>query len=254
MAAVCIPMLIQIPSGQAEVDTAPRAEANVNVEEPAWPQLLPEEFEQLTRDKILVTRRVYRQIFEPYINPSSPVFITSDAVIQAFHVLFRESISRYEEMNAQKLQEILELVWVRIAPKKSGPSKNSQVDKINKEREKNVDSLKSNQKFQVIRQIAEDQARIVIAVAIKLLADTGLELEEPLSGAVNKEVEHVITAEGLRIPEWITTASPGFAGIDYSRFRPRGFYNRTELLRRYFRAVTWLQSFIRRGLLQTPGN
>jgi hypothetical protein len=75
IAAVCIPMLFQIPSGQAEEYTALRPEEKGNAQELSWSQLLPEELEQLTRDKILVTRRAYRQIFEPYINPSTPVFI-----------------------------------------------------------------------------------------------------------------------------------------------------------------------------------
>jgi hypothetical protein len=242
MAAVCIPMLFQIPSGQAEVGTAPRAEANVNVEEPAWSQLLPEELEQLTREKILVTRRAYRQIFEPYINPSTPLFITSDAVIHAFHVLFKESISRHEETNAEKLRDILKMVWARIKPQKESPTGKPADDSISKDQQKKAEYSDPDQNFQELRRAAKARVRIVIAVAIKLLGDTPMGLDARLGSIVDDEVERVISADGTRMPEWITTASPGFAGIDYSRFRPRGFYNRTELLRRYFRAVSWLQS------------
>jgi len=94
---------------QAEEDEEFGSKQKVDLRAYAGSQLLPQEHEQLARDKILITRQAYRQIFEPYINTATPVFVTSDTVINAFHVLFRESISRHEEMNAQKLEEILKL-------------------------------------------------------------------------------------------------------------------------------------------------
>ncbi|UCH21987.1 MAG: hypothetical protein JSU83_01640 [Deltaproteobacteria bacterium] len=88
--ALLILTVLLRPPLQAEENTLLRPEENGDAEGNAQAQLLPEELEQLTRDKILITRRAYRQIFEPYINPSAPVFVTSDATINAFHVLYRE--------------------------------------------------------------------------------------------------------------------------------------------------------------------
>jgi len=241
IAAVWIPMLLQIPSGQAEEYTAPRPEEKGYAQELDGSQLLPEELEQLTRDKILVTRRTYRQIFEPYINPSSPVFITSDAVIHAFHVLFKESISRHEEINAEKLRDILKMVWARIKPQQESPSGKS-ADERNPKDPQKTEGSDPDQDYQQLLRAAKDRARIVIAVAIKLLGDTPVGLDAQLSSIVDDEVERVISADDTRMPEWITTSSPGFIAIDYSRYRPRGFYDRTESLRRYFRAISWLQS------------
>ncbi len=240
--ALLILTVLLRPPLQAEENTLLRPEENGDAEGNAQAQLLPEELEQLTRDKILITRRAYRQIFEPYINPSAPVFVTSDATINAFHVLYRESIARYEELNAQKLQEILKLIWVRIAPRKDSPSDKPQAKNFSNDQDKNAASSNSDQHFQGLRHVAQERAQIVIAVAIKLLGDNSIELDEPLNTIVGKEIDRVVSADGVTLPEWIATPSSGFAAIDYSRYRPQGFYNRSESLRRYFQSLSWLQS------------
>jgi hypothetical protein len=219
----------------------PRPDKRGNGQEHLWSQLLPEEIEQLSRDKILVTRRTYRQIFEPYLNPSTPAFITSDAIIHAFHVLFKESISRHEETNAEKLKVILKMVWERIKPQLDGPEAKPADNKKPKNQKQSGDP-NSDQDFQQIRRAADTYARIVIAVALKLLGETPVGLDAKLGSLVDEEVEHVIGANSTRMPEWITHPSPDFIGLDYSRYRPRGFYERNESLRIYFRAVSWLQS------------
>src|SRR6478736_6249402 len=63
---------------------------------------------QLKRDKILVTAREYHQSFTPYIHNDLPVFITSDALLNAFHVIFEESFARMEGANVAKLETLLE--------------------------------------------------------------------------------------------------------------------------------------------------
>jgi hypothetical protein len=241
IAVVCILMLFRIPAVQSEEQPAAAPEKRGNGQQRLWSQLLPEEIEQLTRDKILVTRRTYRQIFEPYLNPSTPAFITSDAIIHAFHVLFKESISRHEETNAEQLRVILKMVWDRIKPQPDGPEAKPADDK-NPLEQKQAGGPNVDQDFQQVRRAAYTYARIVIAVAFKLLGDTPVGLDAKLGSLVDDEVEHVIGAKGTRMPEWITDPSPDFIGIDYSRYHPRGFYDRNELLRRYFRAVGWLQS------------
>jgi hypothetical protein len=44
------------------------------------------------------------------------------------------------------------------------------------------------------------------------------------------------------MPPWLAKRDRTFLGLDYSRYKPRGFYIRSERLERYFRAVAWLQS------------
>jgi hypothetical protein len=55
--------------------------------------LTPEQQKQLDQDKIIVTDNTWRQIFTPYIFAGQPVFITSDSVLHAYHVLLEESVA-----------------------------------------------------------------------------------------------------------------------------------------------------------------
>src|SRR5262249_19010046 len=57
----------------------------------------------LDKNKILVTQESFKQVFTPYISSDIPIFITSDSLLNGFHVLFEESILRLENANARKL-------------------------------------------------------------------------------------------------------------------------------------------------------
>ncbi len=63
---------------------------------------------QLEKNRILVSNESYRQIFEAYkeIN-HCPYFITSDSLLNAYHVLYEESVRRMELQLAAKGPEIL---------------------------------------------------------------------------------------------------------------------------------------------------
>ena len=62
---------------------------------------------QLQRDKILLVDRSYLQIFSPYVWHSPP-FITSDSVLNAWHVLLQESVRAMEERFAGDLPDGLD--------------------------------------------------------------------------------------------------------------------------------------------------
>jgi hypothetical protein len=196
----------------------------------------------LAQHKILITNLVYHQIFEPYINPANPVFITSDTVINAFYVLYNESVTRFEEANAHKLLDVLKLIWSRIASEKEQPAGKSQNKKLSKAHQRDIKNTYAEGNRMGLRQAAIERAQIVIAVAIKLLGDTSIELDASLKGMVEKEVGRVVRAEGLWMPKWLGDPTHGFAALDYSRYKPHGLYTRSEILERYFRALSWLQS------------
>ena len=52
------------------------------------------DIQRLARDKVLMTNRTWKQVFSAYIGTQTPVFITSDSLLNAFHVLFEESVLR----------------------------------------------------------------------------------------------------------------------------------------------------------------
>ena len=198
--------------------------------------------EQLNRDKILITNQGYRQIFEPYLNPNSSIFITSDTVLSAFHVLFRQSIADMEQVNANRALNILKQVWSEIAPEEKKNNKASGDPKVLEDRgeKSSIDDLEHN--FTMLLDAARRRAQIVIAVAVKLLGDTDISFDEHLSRIVENEVNKIVSGEGIEMPEWTGVSDSEFMTLDYSLYRPRGLYTQSELLRRYFMVLTWFQS------------
>jgi hypothetical protein len=163
-----------------------------------------EEIRALGKDRVLVTAESWRQVFDPYVSSSLPPFVTSDSLLNAFHVLLEESIAQVETTNARRLPDELRKLWTSLAKAPAGPGL--------------------------------ERARILLGTALGLLGEK-VEDERTLA-----EIERVTRAEGTGKPAWLGPPDPGFTAIDYARFRPRGLYDRNDVLRRYFRAVSWLQA------------
>ncbi len=181
--------------------------------------------EALADRKVLMTNEAFKQVFDPYIHTDLPMFITSDSLLAAFHVLYEESVLRLEEVNARRLPQILRFIWEGLEARKppndaGGPHAR-----------------------------AYRRARILIGTATALLGGEpkGTSAEE--AGLIKEEVRKVTAARTLdpahmeaTLPAWLGKPDETFTGIDYSRYKPRGFYTKSEDLERYFRAVSWLQS------------
>ena len=58
--------------------------------------LTDEDIARLERDGILVTNETYKQVFSAYLSGDLPLFITSDSLLNAYHVLYEESIRQLE--------------------------------------------------------------------------------------------------------------------------------------------------------------
>jgi hypothetical protein len=176
------------------------------------------EIEQLAEKKILVTNSTFRQVFEPYTGGGLPWFITSDSLLGGFHVLFEESILRLEVTNARRLTGVLKGIWANLQT----------ADKTFTGKPQTVSAAKR-------------RACVVVATALQLLGEK-VELEAALAPLVREEVARVEAARGLMKPKWLGPPDLGFMALDYTRYEPRGFYVKRPSLKRYFRAVSWLQS------------
>jgi len=180
------------------------------------PEALQPYAERLARDKVVVTGERFRQVFSPYIGSELPVFVTSDSILAAYHVLFEESVVRLERARAARLAPALATLRAGLEPaRKDFALPAGQLD------------------------AAERRARLVLDVALCLLGEAPPAADAAL---VTAEVARVEAAEGSAKPAWLGAPDPGFLALDYARFRPRGFYDRSEALQRYFRAVAWLQA------------
>jgi len=179
--------------------------------DPPKPDILlnPAQLELLKRQKVLATDTTFPQVFTPYLRDEGlPVFITSDSVLNAFHVVFEESMVRREERNARRLPDTLRKLLAELPEE---------------ERSWDID----RGAMAAVRSRAER----VIGVALRLM--------DPKAGTFDAEAEKAITAEVARIRSNPPTGSDGF---DYSRFTPIGIYARNQPLQNYWRATAWLQA------------
>jgi len=175
--------------------------------------------QQLDTDRILITNQAYKQIYEAYPNGWGPSFITSDSLLNAYHVLYEESILRLEQAGAQRLPEILRFVLA------------------------NLDTACAEVEGQAeLVAAAKQRASIVVGTALSLLDDEFVAADETIMTIIDDEVAKVVAAAVMMKPDWLGPPEPNSMALDYTRYKVRGFYTKSETLTRYFRAVAWLQS------------
>jgi hypothetical protein len=174
---------------------------------------------RLKKNRILISNEVYKQIFSAYLSGERPLFITSDSLINAYNVLYEESILRLENTLAGKLPGILRLVLENM----------HDADRL----------LEGNSELATA---ARQRAMLTVGIALKLVDDAFQFEDVCLNSILLDEVNKITEAEALVMPEWLGKPDTSFTALDYSRYKPRGFYLRSERLKRHFRAVSWLQS------------
>src|SRR5262249_534898 len=158
----------------------------------------------------VIASEPYKQIFQPYVSSKAPVFITSDSLLNGFHVLFEESVYRLEMAHARKLPALLSTL-----------AKN--LDRASKQFKADAE----------LRRAARKRADIFLATARCLLDAKVLPEDAAQRKLVQEEVERVTAAKGMSKPAWLGPPDEGFPALDYSRFKPRGFYTKSPVLERY---------------------
>jgi len=173
--------------------------------------------QQLQRDKVVITPKTYRQVFSAYGPENSPFFITTDCVIAAWHSLLQRSLRQMEEGFAARMPSALDQVLESLPRKAPEGMTHTQY----------AGGL--------------ERAKIVLGVASRL-AGGKWRAQGELGKRIEEEAKQVEKAEGVFIPAWLKDDLADSAGIDYAVFKPAGFYAEQDSLRRYFRALRWLQT------------
>lgn len=173
---------------------------------------------RLEQDKFIVLNRFYKQIFEPYTEPRTSYFITTDSVITAYNVLFEESMLLLEMAQHDKLKSLLQYIWSKL------PQKSAQL-KFDK----------------TLVEEALRHAQIVLGVALKLLGEENLGVSEDIGKIIAEEVKLVEEGRFEKLPDWLAPPEEDFISINYSMFTPTGFYEGQPYLSQYYRAMKWLQ-------------
>lgn len=178
----------------------------------------PADIKRLAQDKILVSRHEVRQCFSAYMDSSYPSFVTSDAVLNAYHVLFEETLRRLEERQVRYLRTLCQDLWHLLAT---------------------AERMYRGDAAQIAA--AKQRARFVIGVALRLQGEELGACEASLRQAIETEVAAIDKAEGTRKPALLGPPEPDFIALDYTLFRPVGIYTDSKRLQPYFRALRWLQ-------------
>jgi hypothetical protein len=175
--------------------------------------------DKLGKNKIVITDETHKQIFSVYIGGGGPLFITTDSLINAYHVLYEESVLQLEKVNADKLEKILRFILTNLLR----------------------EGEKSKSKSKLVK-TAEERAFIIVGTALKLLDDNFRFDNAKIEEIISKEVEKIKQATANDKPSWLGDITSDLVALDYSRYKPRGFYTSSEKLSNYFRSVSWLQS------------
>jgi len=178
-------------------------------------KLSPGTVEQLGRDKIAYGNNV-KQCFDPYLG--GPIFITSDSLLNAFHVLFESSFRRYELRQVTELRKTLESVFTQ-------------------ERE----NLKTSPFTTADTGPGWRHAQHAVGPALVLLGTSLDFFDAEVRGEIQNQVNKIKAAEVLELPSWLGEPTRELPAVDYRRCKPIGIYAGEEELADYFRAVRWLQ-------------
>ncbi|MBO7418070.1 MAG: DUF3160 domain-containing protein [Bacteroidaceae bacterium] len=170
----------------------------------------------LLQNNMAMEHTDYEQLFQVYeSNDYSciPSFITTDLMLQAYHMYFEYVLKYLEQFN--------------FIPSLAQMS-HAMFDTSNA-----VYEATDNEE---LRQLADFNATF-FAIALNLLDDTREELSDDMRKLYEAEIGNIMSATDAPSPLLETDVDFG-----YSLFKPRGHYTRNETLKHYFRAMMWLQT------------
>jgi hypothetical protein len=138
-----------------------------------------------------------------------PPFVTTDALLHAYHVLFDQALQRIEYSHFTNLLQKLTLHMIEVS-----------IDQLSK----------------VTSEIWSDAALRNIAYfsVIQKLLDSDWEIPSQVVSWVEEVINLIESASGLR-RDWFMGHEE-----DFSQYQPRGHYSGNETLECYFRAMMWL--------------
>ncbi len=184
-------------------------ESLVNLDRLAW--LNQEQQARLGADGFVVVPGVTAQIYELYQQADRtdmPAFVTSDALLHAYHVLY-DFCLRYAELT-YFVDDLGQLSAAMVAA--------------------------AEDQYQATSGDIQEAARRNVAFfsVAAMLLDPDFEPPELVAGPVAEELTLIRGHSGIFI-------SPLFGyREDYSQYTPRGHYTRNEAFERYFQAMMWL--------------
>lgn len=154
----------------------------------------------------------FMQAFWDVYNKDLPVYISSDAILQALHYSFDNILIEYEtSLLLKKLSSALEKMKTQLGTMSATGSP-------------------------TVYKSALYDVDIYLTVTLKLL-NIDSKCTFPENNDVIEEILSLIEAQNMRLYALFSSTT---REIDFSQFTVRGHYTRSEELRKYFKAMIWL--------------
>ena len=181
-----------------------------------FPEFTEEEIEKLSRNGFLVVPSKYKQLFHIYENNDYlgiASFITTDAVLQLYHLFFDRTLRDIEEKHLFNLLRrltdyLIDETW----------------------------TIYSSSQDSMIKKAAMRNLAYFYVPAYYLYGRDRGAVSSEVWDVVKREIENCEAHRGFAHPPIL---SPTRYTVDYSQFIPRGHYTRNDTLKNYFMAMMW---------------
>lgn len=168
----------------------------------------------LHRNHFTVKYSRYKQLYDIYNECTwngTPVFVTTDAVLHIYHVLFDRMLA---DIEIQKFVEVLDLLTQTLLDE--------------------TQSIHSQSTDPDTREAARRNLAF-LAVAKKLLKGEDITVPVTVTALVDSELTLIANHDGFHFSPILGY----FSALDYSQFQPRGHYTKNDTLKAYFKAMMW---------------
>lgn len=207
------PYLADFSPNAPEYTVEPDLSNVVNYSDVAW-RLGAADSIFLLQNHFTVKKSQYKQLYDIYNESTwnaTPIFVTTDAVLHIYHVLYDGLLS---EIEVQKFVETLALLTETLID--STASLHSQ-------------SKKPETREALLHNLA------FLSVGKKLLKGADASVPEIVSAFVDSELVLISDHDGFHCSPVLGP----FSELDYSQFQPRGHYTRNDTLEAYFQTMMW---------------
>lgn len=184
-------------------------------------RLVGTDVRELERDGLLIKRdQIFLQSFQAYTDPTTtPFFITSDSLLNGYHVLLEASLQRASLVEAKLLRSFLNDIFALLSQS----------------------SAESEYSLENTPEIIEHGQR-VLGPALVLLGEKPVFLNKNVADDVDEAVRRIRAADSLWLPPWLGPAESDYAAVDFTQMKPKGFYSKNPKLIAYFQSLQWLRA------------
>jgi len=168
----------------------------------------------LKMNHFTVKKSQYTQLYDVYNSctwDGTPIFVTSDAVLHIYHVLFDCFLA---EIEVEEFISTLSTLTEALIEKTQSDIQNT---------------TKTEAQEAIYRNLA------FLSVSQKLLEGDEFSIPETVSALVDSELALIEDHDGFHI----SPIFGNFSALDYSQFIPRGHYTKNDTLTAYFKSMMW---------------